>query len=279
MRGPQAAGVLLGPKDLCYAAFWNSAPHHNWGRALKVGKEEAMGMLAAVRQWYKRDHEAEQKQWLEWDNYIADAVKDIPSVKTEVKMPDADLSNRAPTLAIHWDASKVGITGTELVEKLDKGTPRILVAGGHGSRPDKMASSVGIMPYMMQPGDYKIVAETISKYMRNPGHYENPPVYTGSTANVAGTWNVSIKYVRGVGEQQFILQQDGTKLSGEQKGEIFQATFQGKVDADHVTLTSMMAANGYEVPFIFTGVVSGNQLTGDVKLGEYGAATFTATKA
>src|ERR1700761_4065442 len=279
MRGPQTAGVLLGPKDLCYAAFWNSAPHHNWGRALKVGKEEAMGMLAAVDQWYKRDHEAEQKQWLEWDKHIANAVKDIPSVTTKINPPDADLSNRASTLDIHWDGSKVGITGTELVEKLDKGTPRILVAGGHGSRPDKMASSVGIMPYMMQPGDYKIVAETISKYMRNPGHYENPPVYTGATANLAGTWNVSIQYVRGVGEQQFILQQDGNKLSGEQKGEIFQATFQGKVDADHVTLHSMMAANGYEVPFVFTGVVSGNNFSGDVKMGEHGAATFTATKA
>jgi uncharacterized pyridoxal phosphate-dependent enzyme len=279
MRGPQAAGVLLGPKDLCAAAFWNSAPHHNWGRALKVGKEEAMGMLAAVRQWYKRDHEAEQKQWLEWDNYIADAVKNIPSVTTQVKMPDEDLSNRAPTLTIHWDATKVGITGTELVEKLDKGAPRILVAGGHGSRPDKMASLLGIMPYMMQPGDYKIVAETISKYMRNPGHYENPPVYTGTTANLAGAWNVSIQYVRGVGEQQFILQQDGDTLVGEQKGEIFNATFKGKVDADHVTLTSVMAANGYEVPFVFTGVVAGNRFSGDVKLGEYGAATFTATKA
>jgi uncharacterized pyridoxal phosphate-dependent enzyme len=279
MRGPQTAGVLLGPKDLCYAAFWNSAPHHNWGRALKVGKEEAMGMLAAVEMWYKRDHEAEQKQWLEWDNYIADAVKDIPSVTTEVKMPGEDLSNRAPTLSIHWDAAKVGITGTELVEKLDKGTPRILVGGGHGSRPDKMASSIGIMPYMMQPGDYKIVAETISKYMRNPGHFENPPVYTGPTANVGGTWNAAIQYARGVGEQQFILQQDGNRLSGDQKGEIFHATFDGKVDADHVTLTSVMPANGYEVHFVFSGVVSGNNFSGDVNMGEYGPATFTATRA
>jgi uncharacterized pyridoxal phosphate-dependent enzyme len=279
MRGPQAAGVLLGPKDLCYAAFWNSAPHHNWGRALKVGKEEAMGMLAAVEQWYKRDHDAEQKQWLEWDQYIADAVKDIPSVTTKVNMPDADLSNRAPTLDLHWDAAKVGITGTELVEKLDKGTPRILVGGGHGSRPDKMESTLSIMPYMMQPGDYKIVAEAIAKYMKNPGHYENPPVYTGSPANVAGTWNVAIQYARGVGEQQFVLQQDGTKVAGDQKGEIFNATFEGKVEANHVTLHSVMATNGYQVPFTFTGVVEGNRYTGDVKMGEYGAATFTATKA
>jgi uncharacterized pyridoxal phosphate-dependent enzyme len=279
MRGPQAAGVLLGPKDLCAAAFWNAAPHHNWGRALKVGKEEAMGMLAAVRQWYKRDHEAEQKQWLAWDNYIADAVKDIPSVTTEVHMPDEDLSNRAPTLSVHWDAAKVGITGTELVAKLDKGTPRILVAGGQGSRPDMMDSSIGIMPYMMQPGDYKVVAETISKYLRNPGHYENPPAYTGATANLAGTWNVLIHYVRGVGEQQFILQQDGDKLSGEQKGEIFNTVFQGKVDADHATLTSVMPANGYQVNFVFTGVVTGDHFSGDVKLGEYGPATFSATRA
>src|ERR1700735_331097 len=265
MRGPQAAGVLLGPKDLCYAAFWNVAPHHNWGRALKVGKEEAMGMLAAVEQWYKRDHEAEQKQWLEWDNHIASAVEDIPSVTTEIKMPDEDLSNRAPVLTIHWDAAKVGITGTELVEKLDKGTPRILVAGGHGSRPDKMASALGIMPYMMQPGDYKIVADALSKYMRNPGHFENPPVYSGPTAQLAGTWNVTIQYIRGVGKQQFVLQQNDTSLTGEHLGEIYKSQLQGKVQADHVMLTSVMSVPGQQrVPYIFTGVLSGGTLSGSV---------------
>ena len=279
MRGPQSAGVLLGPKDLCAAAFWNAAPHHNWGRALKVGKEEAMGMLAAVRMWYKRDHEAEQKQWLEWDNYIADALKGIPSLTTQVRMPDEDLSNRAPTLSIHWDAAKVGITGTELVDKLDKGTPRILVTGGLGRRPDMMNSSIGIMPYMMQPGDYKIVADTLSKYLRNPGHFDNPPVYTGPTANLSGTWNVTIKYTRGTGHQQFVLQQTDTSVSGDQKGEIFNASLSGKVQADHVSLSSVMHANGYQVPYTFTGVVNGNTLSGDVRMGEYGVATFQATKA
>jgi uncharacterized pyridoxal phosphate-dependent enzyme len=279
MRGPQSAGVLLGPKDLCAAAFWNAAPHHNWGRALKVGKEEAMGMLAAVRMWYKRDHAAEQRQWLEWDNYIANAVKDIPSVSTQVKMPDEDLSNRAPVLSIRWDATKVGITGSELVERLDKGTPRILLAGGLGKRPDMMASSIGVMPYMMQPGDYKVVADAISNALRNPGHHDNPPVYPGPMANLAGTWNVTLHYLRGTGHQQFVLQQDGVALSGDQKGEIYNAALQGKVNGDHAVLTSVMRQNGYQVPFTFTGVVSGSNFSGDVRLGEYGAATFTATKA
>lgn len=39
----------------------NSAPHHGYGRAMKVGKEEAMGMLMAVEMWAKRDHDAEWK--------------------------------------------------------------------------------------------------------------------------------------------------------------------------------------------------------------------------
>jgi len=279
MRGPQAAGVLLGPKDLCEAAFWNAAPHHNWGRALKVGKEEAMGMLAAVRMWYKRDHTADQKQWLAWDQHIAEALQGISSLTTHIEMPTEDLSNRAPTLTIRWDASKVGITGKELVTKLDQDTPRILVVGGEGNRPDHMASSIGIMPYMMQPGDYKVVADAISQHLRNPGHFDNPPTYPGATAQLAGRWNVVISYHRGIGHQQFVLQQSGNSLTGEQKGEIFNAVLHGMVEADYVTLSSVMKTNGYQVPFTFTGVVSGETISGAVKMGEYGAATFNATKA
>jgi uncharacterized pyridoxal phosphate-dependent enzyme len=279
MRGPQAAGVMLGPKDLCAAAFWNAAPHHNWGRALKVGKEEAMGMLAAVRQWYKRDHEMEQKQWLAWDKFIANALQGIPTLTTEIHMPTDDLSNRAPTMTIRWDAAKVGITGAELVAKLDQGTPRIMVGGGDGHRPDAMASSIEIMPYMMQPGDYRVVAEALNRHLREPGHFANPPVYTGSTANMAGAWHVTISYVQGQGHQEILLKQDGETIAGEQKGEIFSAPIHGTVQADHVTLKSMMRPGRYYLPYVFTGVVAGNTFSGDVTMGEYGSATFTATKA
>src|SRR4029450_3738087 len=58
LRGPQAGGLLLGRKDLIKAAWVHSAPHHGPGRALKVGKEEAIGMLMAVAMWVKRGHGA-----------------------------------------------------------------------------------------------------------------------------------------------------------------------------------------------------------------------------
>jgi len=59
IRGPQTAGLLLGRKDLVQAAWVHSAPHHGFGRSMKVGKEEAVAMLMAVEMWMKRDHKAE----------------------------------------------------------------------------------------------------------------------------------------------------------------------------------------------------------------------------
>jgi hypothetical protein len=85
--------------------------------------------------------------------------------------------------------------------------------------------------------------------------------------------------VRGVGKQQFVLLQNGTELSGEHNGEIYKANLDGKVNADHVTLKSVLSVPGDQsVPFIFTGVVADGTFSGDVKLGEYGVATFTAVK-
>ena len=51
LRGPQSAGLLLGRKDLVQAAWIHSAPHHGFARSMKVGKEEAIGMLMAVEMW------------------------------------------------------------------------------------------------------------------------------------------------------------------------------------------------------------------------------------
>src|SRR5205814_639181 len=68
LRGPQSSGMMIGQKDLCKAAYYQASPHHCYGRAFKCSKEEAMGLLAAVQQWYKRDHAAEQREWRSWLN-------------------------------------------------------------------------------------------------------------------------------------------------------------------------------------------------------------------
>ncbi len=79
IRGPQSAGLLLGRKDLVQAAWVHSAPHHGYARAMKVGREEIVGMLVAVESWVKRDHEAEWKQWIARCEHIAARVSKWPA--------------------------------------------------------------------------------------------------------------------------------------------------------------------------------------------------------
>src|SRR5918997_6754196 len=81
IRGPQSAGLLLGRKDLVRAAWVHSAPHHGYARSMKVGREEMIGMLAAVESWVKRDHTAEWAQWVARCNYIAERVSKISGVQ------------------------------------------------------------------------------------------------------------------------------------------------------------------------------------------------------
>jgi len=269
---------MLGSKSFCKAAYFQAAPHHNFGRALKCSKEEAMGILAAVQTWYKRDHAAEQKMWRSWLNNIENRLKGLPSTSFAYHEPE-DLSNHAPMLQIKWDANTLKITGTELAAKLFDGTPRIAVGGSRGRRPDMMDSSVTIMPYMMDPGDEKIIADAIYESLTKPGHYENPVIPTGEPAKVQGDWAVTINYPRGTGEQKFSLQQSGNDVTGNHIGEIYKATFKGTIHANQLELHSGMAVGGNTIMWTFKGKVEGNEVAGTVNMGEYGDATWKAIRA
>jgi seryl-tRNA(Sec) selenium transferase len=277
LRGPQSSGMLLGPKDLCKAAYFNASPHHNYGRALKCSKEESMGLVAAVRQWYLRDHDGEQRMWRQWLEHIEARLKPLASTRFEYLQPN-DLSNKSTRLRIHWDAKVLGITGTELVAKLDAGTPRIMVEGGTGTRPDAMASYITIMPYMMDPGEERIVADVLHASLSNPGPYANPPVPKGPLASLAGNWAVTIKYERGTGEQQFTLQQSGGELTGTQRGEIYQGAITGMVRANMIEMRSRMPVPGSSIDWRFKGTATGNSMAGTVDLGEYGVVPWTAVR-
>jgi uncharacterized pyridoxal phosphate-dependent enzyme len=276
LRGPQSSGLLLGNKELCKAAYFQAAPHHAYGRALKCSKEETMGLLAAVTQWYKRDHAAEQKMWLSWMQGIEARLKPIKSARFEYLEP-ADLSNRATRLRVHWDASVVGITGTELVAKLDAGTPRILVFGD-GQRPDT-ASSITIMPYMMDPGEAPIIGDAIYAALSNPGPQPNPQVAGGTPAVLNGNWLVSIEYFSSEGSQKFTLQQSGGDITGTQHGEVYNGRLRGKVQGNEVEFRSVMAVPGNPFTWTFKGAHQAGRMAGTVDMGEYGPAKWTAVRA
>jgi uncharacterized pyridoxal phosphate-dependent enzyme len=277
LRGPQCAGLLLGRKDLVQAAWFQTAPHHNVGRSLKVGKEEIMGMLTAVEMWTKRDHDAEWNTWKGWLATIEAKVKTLPSVTTEYIMPE-DLSNHAPRLRIKWDGNTLKITGTELSKTLDAGTPRIQFDESSGTRPDRMESTLTIMPYMMMPGDDKIVADAIFSTLSNPPNFSAPEIPQGGPASVAGIWNVQMKYLCGEGSQRFLLEQKEGEVTGVHQGEIYNGNLTGKVYAQQISFRSVMPVGGNEINYTFSGTANGDSMSGTVALGEYGHAQWSATR-
>jgi len=148
LRGPQVAGLVLGRKDLLQAAFLNGAPHHALGRPMKAGKEEIMGLLAAVGKWVERDHEAEWREWERRLGVIEETVKQFRSVTTSMRQPGR--SNVAPVLSVTWDQEVLPVSGLEVQKKLSEGTPRIEVFASR--------EGFSVMPYMMEEGDDEVVA-------------------------------------------------------------------------------------------------------------------------
>ena len=154
LRGPQASGLVLGRRDLLWAAFMNGAPHHSIARPMKAGKEEIMGLLAAVERWGNRDHKTEWKEWEGYLQTVTDAIDSFPSIRTVVRQPGR--SNVAPVLQIRWDASAIEIEPDEVARQLSDGEPRIEMGGGDG---------LSIMPYMMEPGEDAQVASRLREIL------------------------------------------------------------------------------------------------------------------
>jgi len=126
MRGPQCAGVLLGRKDLVDAALKNYNPNEGAiCRAMKVGKEEIMGMLAAIETWKKIDVSALNQEWNNKVRRIAKLVETVPGVTTKIYVPEE--GNSYPTLQVNWDEQAFGLSVEQCDEKLRSGEPRIEV--------------------------------------------------------------------------------------------------------------------------------------------------------
>ncbi len=280
IRGPQCAGLLLGRKDILQSAWQASSPHHGPGRDNKVGREETMGMLAAVEAWVKRDHKAEWQTWLSWLDTIARQVTKIEGVTTAVREPTG-LNNRSPSLIISWDPGKLNITGEEAAEEMARTKPRIALGaggGGPGREPAPGTTSISVTPWQMQPGQEKIVADRIYEFLsqkRNP----KPPLKS-PVANLTGRWDVTVEFYNSKSEHVLFIEQNGNQIQGTHKGDYLTRDLYGIIDGDQVVLRSATSERGTgdSITFTFAGTVSGDTISGPIHMGEYLMSKFTARR-
>ncbi len=163
LRGPQCSGLLLGRKDLIEAAMRNTSPWEGAVcRAMKVGKEEIIGILTAVEMWLKTDLNALNKEWSARVERIETLVKTVAGVETDISIPTD--GNRYPTLHISWDEEKWGYTVKDCVQELRAGDPVIEVAGADNPSIVTAVREGNVRPDKKEPkrrGKLELVSSTI----------------------------------------------------------------------------------------------------------------------
>ena len=277
LRGPQSAGLLLGRKDLVRAAWIHSAPHHGFARSMKVGKEEAMGMLMAVEMWMKRDHQAEWNRWMSWLDHIDKRVSSIDGVTTSVVQP-VGLSNRTPSLSVRWDRNRLGVSGRVVAKLLFETEPRIATPGGT-NRSGGTETGISITPYMMTPGDEKIVADRLVALLSNPPKQEESDQKGHPSADLNGQWDVRVEYAAASSSHTLHLRQQGNLIEGTHQGDFVSRDLTGTIWDDKVQMTSTYTErHGDSLFFDFTGRVSGDEIAGTLDMGEYLTAKWTARR-
>ena len=263
LRGPQPTGLLLGEKTWVQAAWINSAPHHAFGRTMKLGKEEIMGVLAAVEYWAaERNHGAEARQWEADLRVIAEEVTQVATVCADLqesRRPTAPV----PRMEIRWDCEEMGLTGLALREQLMAGEPRIMLD-------DRGATdcSVFILPFSLHPGEAEVVGSRIREALAAaPGREPQalrPPV------RVSGEWKLEIQFVRGTSAHGLMFEQEGHELTGYQRTRFHENPLSGRVEGNAIVFSSLHRFEGTHLSYRFTGAVDGDAMEGTVELGSSG---------
>ncbi|MBI3470105.1 MAG: selenocysteine synthase [Candidatus Solibacter usitatus] len=157
LLGPQCSGLLLGRKDLVEAALPGMSPAGGIGRGMKVGKEEMVGLLAAVERYLKVDHDAEMRELESRVEYILRTLGKIDGVKATQHVPK--IANEVPHAWIEWDEPARKITSQQVVDQLREGDPPIHV---QRPGPGKLLISV----WMMRANEHRIVTRRLEEVFR-----------------------------------------------------------------------------------------------------------------
>ena len=164
--GPQASGLLCGRADLIASVVlqhqdmdvhprtWErrdevpGIPHHGIGRAMKVGKEEIVGLVAALEAYLQRDHAADRACWHAQVSHVAAELDGLAGVAVEVV---AD--GRFPVARVRLRDRE---RAPDVVLALEAGEPRVCVGQGLLDQ-----GVLVVNPLVLQAGEERVVAERL----------------------------------------------------------------------------------------------------------------------
>jgi uncharacterized pyridoxal phosphate-dependent enzyme len=152
LRGPQSSGLVLGRRDIVDACYPNGSPNQSIGRPMKVGKEEMLGILAAVEWSLSQDeaavlagYEASVQFWLA-------GLQDIEGVTAERGYP-SEAGQPHGRAIVHF-GPRCPISRDEVVAALWSQNPRIAVS-------PVGVDAIALNPQTLEAGEDKLVLDAL----------------------------------------------------------------------------------------------------------------------
>ena len=97
---------------------------------------------------------------------------------------------------------------------------------------------------------------------------------------VDGTYNIEVTTQRGVRPSKLTLKTDGDSLSGTYGGQQGEQPFSGgTVSGNDLSWSVKMSGPMGEMQLNFKGTVSGDEISGEVQMGNFGSGAFKGKRA
>lgn len=158
-RGPQASGLLVGTEAMIAAVAVNGSPHQRLARPMKVGKEEMIGLLAAVQRYVAEDW---RDRALRYERIVERWVEDfgnVPGIEASRVFPN-EAGQPTPRCRVTF-ATETGLSGAEVARLLWEGDPRIAVAVDG-------PEAISITPELLQEGEESVLLDRIAALTLKP---------------------------------------------------------------------------------------------------------------
>ncbi|HEV8635664.1 MAG TPA: aminotransferase class V-fold PLP-dependent enzyme [Chloroflexota bacterium] len=153
LRGPQSSGLIVGRADLIEAIRLNGPPNQAIGRPMKVGKEEMVGLVAAVEWYLGQDEPALIERYERQVARVVESVGNIPGLTAQRDFP-SEAGQPMPRALVRLDATKIGLDRDEIVRRLHEGDPYVEVANSG-------KDGIWINPQTLEDGEEKIVIDRL----------------------------------------------------------------------------------------------------------------------
>lgn len=162
LEGPQSSGLLVGRRDLVEACLANAAPHQRLARAMKVGREEIIGLLTAVERYVALDHGARIAGWEATVAHWVEVLDALPGVRASRQFPN-EAGQPHPRALVTVATTTGGWSGPALRDALWEGAPRIAVAleGTH---------AISLSPDPLADDEAEVVLTRLCGLLARPVH-------------------------------------------------------------------------------------------------------------